>query len=114
MADVFNSQVTIASGATTSSAMDLGNRVLVGISWPAAMTLTAATCTFLVSTDGVTYKAYKDDSGAAITLTGLVQDTQTSLGNIITHFFGIRWLKLVMGTAQAADRTVTLRTRPAA
>jgi len=105
---------TIAQDATTSAAIDVGNAIACGFGWPDAMTLTSATCTFLVSDDGVTFRAYKDDVGTAIGLSGIVQGTDSSLGNIITHFYGVRWFKIVMGTAQAAARTITLRTRQAA
>lgn len=100
-------ETTIAQGATVSAAIDLGDATICGIGWPAAMTLTSATCTFQVSADGVAYKALKRDDGSALTLTGLAQDTDTSFGDIFTHFYGVRYLKLVI-----ARSTCVLDLRP--
>lgn len=104
---------TIAQNATTSAAIDLENSILCGISLP-AMTLTSATMTFLVSANGTDYVALLDEVGVAVGLSGLVESKDISLGNIISHMYGIRYIKLVMGTAQASARTITLRTRQAA
>ena len=60
-------KVAFAAGQSASAAVDLVNLHIIGIDMPA--TWTAATITFLVSVDGVTYKTTTDTTGAEITVT---------------------------------------------
>lgn len=104
MARASSTTVTIASSGTTSSAIDLGEWLLAGIITPAALTGTAFTFTASDTEDG-TYNTCYDSSGTAITVTAaasrhILLEPQT--------FAGGRWLKIVSGAAEAADRNITV------
>jgi hypothetical protein len=99
--------VTILSGATTSNSIDLENLTLCGIQTPAALTSTAIT--FTASVDNVTFvPLYDASTGSQISVT-----TTTSRGYVISPqlFAGVRYLKVVGGSSEGADRVITLLTR---
>lgn len=97
---------TIAASGTTSNAVDLNGRTLCGIFVPAAFTGTALT--FLASPDGSTYVAVKDGAGNSVSLT-------VAQGQYIpvdaTKLRGVRFLKIVSGSTEGAERVLTLVTR---
>lgn len=97
------STVTIASSGTVSTAVDLGGHNLVGIQTPAA--LTGTTMTFQGSVDGSTYNVLYDTDGTALSITVAVD----SLILIVpSDFAAVRYLKLVSGSSEGAERTITL------
>jgi hypothetical protein len=109
MATVYTERVcTIANGATVGSAVNIGGGSVVGVILPAAFTGTALT--FQVSNDNITYRVLNNTT-VAISLTvapsiqvGLTQDIQDA-------FAGVGWVKCVSGTAEGAQRLVTLLVR---
>lgn len=104
---VLPQKVTILSGQTVSDAKDLANTTLCGIETPAALTSTAIT--FQGSNDGTTYVPIKDSvSGAAISVT-----VTTSSGYSLnpSQFAGWRFIKVVGGSAEGADRIIKLCVR---
>jgi hypothetical protein len=100
--------VTISSGTTTSPEIDLGGTDLVGIMLPATMTSTTMTFTAATATGG-TYQAVQDGAGNTISKT-------ISGGKYIaidpTTLHGVRYLKLVSGSSEGADRAITVISRP--
>lgn len=113
MAVIFGgAQVTVANGQTVSAVVDLDGRVLCGILTPAVLEATAMT--FQTSHDGVNFVALVDESGTAVGVSGVAPSKDISLGNELTHFYGVKYLKVVLGTATGADRVLGLRTRVAA
>jgi len=105
---------TIANGAALSSAVDLVNSTLVAISMPAAWT--AASITFDVSNDGVTYGPLYYQ-GSEFTL------TEASASRLITvdplALMPWRYLKVRSGTSgtpvnQGQQAIVQLWTKPVA
>lgn len=99
--------VTIASGQTTSSAADLGGYQLVGIQTPAALTSTAITFTAATGAAG-TYTAVYDYAGTQYTLT-VSTSRWVYLEPVV--FAGMRYIKLVGGSSEGADRTINLIVR---
>lgn len=104
MARASKTTVTIASAATTSQAVDLGEYLLAGIITPAALSGTSFTFTASTEQEG-TYNGCYDSSGTAISVTAaasrhILIEPQT--------FAGAGWLKLVSGSAEGADREITL------
>jgi hypothetical protein len=96
--------VTIASGDTTSAAISLGCFTPVAIQL-AAFTGTAVSFTAAVSSDG-TYAAVKSTtSGTALSYT-VAPNTFAALDP--KDLYGISFIKIVAGSAQSADRTLTL------
>lgn len=87
---------TIAAGASLSGAVDLDGCHPVGLVMPAAWT--AASITFQVSLDGVTYNNLYDSSGSEYTIT-----TAASRRIILppSDFAGVNYLKLRSGTSGA-------------
>jgi hypothetical protein len=96
----------IALSGTISAAVDLAGTGLVAIQLPSVMTGTAIS--FQGSADGVTYGAIHDGAGAAVSITtaaNLVVVVPSSITN------GTRWIKLVSGSTEAAERTIKLITK---
>lgn len=100
---IITKQVLIASAATTSSAIDIGGYTVVGISFPAAMTGTTTTFTIAPSYTG-TYVAAYTASGALSYTTAASR--YYSIDPVISH--GWRYIKVVSGSAEGADRVLTL------
>jgi hypothetical protein len=99
--------ITIAVSTTVSAAVDLLGFTLVGLILPAAFTGTAITFQVSDSLAG-TYVPLRDATGAAVSVT-VAQGTAAVLDP--TTFAGWRFVKLVSGSAEAADRTVKLALR---
>lgn len=96
--------VTIANGATTSTAYTLpANKRLVAIQTPSALTSTAITFE-QSSDDGVTYQpVYNESSAYSIT-------TSTSRYHRVNGevFDGVRVVRLIGGSTEGGARTITL------
>ena len=104
MARASSTTVTIAESGTTSQAVDVGEWLIAGIVTPAALTGTALTFTGALE-EGGTYRALVDSSGTPISVTVSADD------HILIEpqtFAGVSWIKLVSGSAEAADREITL------
>lgn len=99
--------VTIADGATESSAADLQGTSLVGMVIPAAFD--GASMTFKVSSDGTTYQTFKNLAGTTATA---VVAASNSYGIVPADFAGWRFIKLVADTAQTGATVITLQTLP--
>lgn len=103
--------VTIANGASLSSAVDLGGRKLVGIIMPSSWT--AASLTFQGSVDGTNFfNVYDGATERSLT----VAASYYSMLNI-GDWVGFRYIKFRSGTAgtpvnQGADRVITLVVQP--
>lgn len=99
--------VTIASGSTTSSAIDLYGTTLVGIFMPSSWT--TANLTLKASSDNSTFEDVYDSAGTLKTLTAAASHY---IMLDPSNYAGIRHLKLVSTATQGADRTLTLAVRP--
>jgi hypothetical protein len=107
--------VTIASGQTVSDAERCDDATIVGIVTPAA--LTGIAFTFQVSadstngTDGTFVPLRATPGGAALSFTvaaaGAYQVDPV-------NFMAWKWVKVVSGSAEAADRVIALIVRPVA
>ena len=105
--------VTIASGETTSEAVDLGNKRLTGIFMPPAWT--AADITFEVSADGQNFVPLNDTDGTLLTISAPAAANAYMLtAAALALFLGVRWLQVVSTNAQGGARTLTLAARPIA
>jgi hypothetical protein len=99
---------TIASGQTTSGEIALGGTVPAGVFLPAAFTGTALS--FQASpVSGGTYGALQ----SAGTTSSLACAAGVYVGVDRNVFSGVRFLKIVSNASEAAQRTLTLATRPA-
>lgn len=104
MARASKTTVKIASSATTSNALDVGEWLVAGIVTPAALTGTSLTFTGALEEDG-TYRTLKDSAGTDISVTVSTDD------HILIEpqtFAGVAWIKLVSGSTEAAEREITL------
>jgi len=107
--------VTIASGASLSGGIDLGDKVLSAIIMPAAWT--AAALSFQASEDnGVTWLNMFDDGGVEVQIAtvGAVAGQRIALDP--SMFSGVDFVKVRSGLStaavnQAADRVFTLVSR---
>jgi hypothetical protein len=104
---VCRSVATIANGQTVSSAVDLGGTTLCGLMMPAAFTGVALT--FQGSIDGTNFAIVKGSDGNDLSLT-VAAARYVKLNPV--DFYGLRHLKLVSGSAEAAARDITLASRP--
>lgn len=92
---------TIASSGTDSQAIDLFGMNMVGILFPSEMTGTSMT--FKASVDGSNYYTCYDSAGSAVSL------TVTADGYVLltpSDFAGVRYIKLVSGSSEGAERTI--------
>lgn len=104
-AAVQNRSVVIASGGTTSGAIELeGSATLLGIRLPAALTGTAITLTESTSLTG-TYQAVYDNTGTQLTF--VVAASRTVMIDP-SYTIGLKFVKLVSGSSEGADRTIQL------
>lgn len=95
----------IANGATESGVVDLSYYKLAAIQIP-AMTGTTLTFKAAESANGTFYPVYKDD-GTLATLTvsgGRIVAVDIVAGSLAA----LRYIKLVSGASEAAERTLTL------
>ena len=102
--NAFNtSTVTIESSGTTSSARDLnGLGNLVALVTPA--TLTGTSFTFQASVDGSTYNnVYNEGTQYSVTVAA---SRYVALDPAV--FAGAQYVKVVSGSTEAAERTITL------
>lgn len=99
--------VVITSGQTASAAIDLSNGSPCAIYLPAAFTGTALTFTCSPTLAG-TYQQLCDSTGAAITYT-VAQGKNYKLAP--ADFIGVKYLKIVSGSSEGADRTITVAIR---
>lgn len=114
-----STHVKIASGQTVSGEVDLRGVRLLAISTPAA--LTGATLSFqaaeMPTAAGGTYVAvqYLNVLAAAVfTITGVAASQHIVIGgSLLPEGLGNCMLKLVSGSAEAADRDLILYTVPA-
>lgn len=97
--------VTILNGGTVSSGIDLSEMVLVGMQLP---TVTGVSFTFQGSHDGVTYGPVKKIDGTAYTVAAVTSDLVVIPPADLS---GIRFLKVVSGGAEGAERVIVLLVR---
>lgn len=100
--------VTIANGATASSAFDTRGHRLVGVYVPTVdsgnITFTTAPATNPGATAG-TYVAVGNESGTAYSLTA---GTGGKFFALPVQFSHARYIKLTSAASQSADRSLTL------
>lgn len=98
--------VTVASGQTVSNAIDLGELAVVGLVTPGTITSTAIT--FQASQDNVTFSQVTKVDATVYTLT-----VSASKYIVIppADLAGVRYLKVVAGSAEGADRDIILMLR---
>lgn len=104
--------ITIANGASLSSAIDLQGTSVVAIQMPSAWT--AANLTFQGSNDDSTFDNLYDSSGTEVQVTAAAS---RYIAITPTNFQGVRYLKIRSGTSgsavnQAADRVLVLVSKP--
>lgn len=99
--------VTIASSGTESNAVDLNGTRVVGIITPAALTGTAIT--LKASFDGTNFHDMYNKDGVQMTIT-VAASRWVALAP--ADLAGVRYLKLVSGSAEAAERVISIVTRP--
>lgn len=98
--------IDISASTTISEPVECDGMDLVAIQTPSAMTGTALT--FQGSADGVTYAAIYDDAGTAISVTSAASRYIMVGNTLLKALRGLRFLKVVSGSAEAADRTIGL------
>ncbi len=103
--------VTIASGTALTAAINLADRRPCRIEMPAAWT--AAALTFQVSSDGVTFRDFYDQSGNEYSISAAAALINRAILMTINGWIGVQYLKIRSGTSsapvnQAAQRDLTL------
>ena len=103
-----NANAVIANGQTTSDAIDLFGTTLVGIQMPA--TFTGSSISFEAATTlGGTYQPITNSGGNSISATA-------AGGKFISidpsDIAGVQFIKIVSDSAEGAERTLELVTRP--
>lgn len=99
--------LTVGAGVQNSSVLDLGANTVFGVAFPEA--LTSTTFAVQVSADGLTWFTVKKDDGTAYAPTcGASFYVPLTVANVM----GPRYVRIVMGTAEAAARSLTAFVRP--
>jgi hypothetical protein len=99
---------TIASGQTTSGAIDLGTARIWAIITPSA--LAATSVTFLASHDCAAYSPLYDSSGSAVSWT--VAAARYVINADPAKWLSVRCFKLTIGAGEAADRNFVVEAVP--
>lgn len=104
--------VTVASGGTTSGALDLHGCTPVGFFLPSTFDGTTIKLTASTTIDG-TYVAVQDGaaSPADITYTTSAASKYVAVTNP-DALLGLRFIKVVLGTQTTTDTIVTVAVRP--
>lgn len=96
--------VTIASGDTTSAAINLGCFTPVGIQFG---TIAGTSMTFMAAvSSSATYSSVKSTTSGTLLTYTVASNTYAAIDP--KDLYGLTFFKLVMGSAQSASRTVTL------
>ncbi len=110
----YDKTITIANNGTTTAAVDTGllsthsKTQLVGISFPAAMTSTAMTFT-AASTEAGTYTTLTEVGGASNYSITVAASKRVPFDHRV--FVTAPFIKCVAGSAEGAERTLTLHFR---
>jgi hypothetical protein len=110
----YDKTITIASAGTTTAAVDTGlvssyaKTQLVGVTFPATMTSTAMTFQ-RATTEAGTYTAIREVSGASAYTVTVTASVTVPLDHRV--FVCAPFVKLVAGSAEGAERTLTLHFR---
>lgn len=99
--------ITVATSTTISAAVDCKNKTLCGVLLPTAFTGVAMTFQMSDTIDG-TYVAVQDGAGSSYSVT-VAQGKYVPVDP--NKFLGIRFLRVVSGSAEGADRIVQLSLR---
>jgi hypothetical protein len=102
----YDIDAVIPISSTTSAAVDTQGGSLVGLVMPAAFT--GSSVTFQVSPDNVTFSDYYDTDGNAVTVQ---VGASRYIGIVRDDFANARYIKIVSGSTEAAERTITLSVR---
>lgn len=97
---------TISNGQTKSNSINMSGTLLKTILLPAAFT--GSTLTFEVSEDNSTFLPYYNINNMPVTI-DISTGRAYGLGAI--DFYSIKYLKIVSGSAEAAERTIKLIAR---
>lgn len=98
---------TIANGQTTSAEIEIpGGKTLVGVITPSAFTSTAITFTAATISGGTFVPLYDESTAYSLTVS-------TSRWHAVkpSAFAGLRYIKLVGGSSEGGDRSLTLVVR---
>lgn len=99
--------VTIANGETTSGAVNLQDYAIVGLHMPAAFT--GATITFQAATsESGSYNDVYDSDGNQVSASVAADRAIGLSGAEADALAPWNWVKLVSGSSEGADRTITL------
>lgn len=103
----FDKSALISNGQQVSQAIDMAGNTLTGLIMPSSFTGTSIT--FQSSVDNTTFIDMYDTAGNALSVTVAANRWVAFAPQ---DFAGVRYLKLKSGSAEAADRSITLVLRP--
>lgn len=102
----FDLSAVIGAGGTKSAAVDLTGSDLVAFLTPS--TFTGVAITYESSVDGTNFYPVFDGAGSAVSTTVTVDDFVIAPAAVSA----CRWIKLVSGATEAAEREIVLVTKP--
>ena len=106
--DAYDLTATIASGQTTSGEIDLAGCDLCGLFMPASFTGTTVKIQAAPASGGTFVTVQQGGVDYALTVAASKYVPIENLAVVA----GLRFIKLVSGSSEAADRTITLAARP--
>ena len=104
-------EAIILSGATTSQEIDLFGYTLMGFHLPAAFTGTTLKIQTATVSGGTFQTAFDAVNNADFSF-AIAAGKYVSIPDFANITAGMRFIKIVSGSAEGADRTITLAVRP--
>jgi hypothetical protein len=102
---------TIPNGTATTAEIDLGGTNLLGIQFPAAMTQTTMKIQYATASGG-TYQTVQDTSASDIQFTFTQGKCMMLTAIQQAQLVGLRFIKLVVGGNEGADRVLSVIAKP--
>lgn len=106
----FTKSVTIASGGTTSEALPTSVGTILGFRTPATLTSTAVTFTGCATATGTFVPVY-DSEGNQVSVTVTTSRGYTLSGSDADAILGHPFIKMVFGSAEGGDRSISVTIR---
>lgn len=110
MATPSYAQTIIRAAGTTTDAIGLAGQTVVGFITPHVFASTTITFSMCDTIDG-TYITIKDSSGSAVSFTVSTDGYYGFKYDQIGAFLGVRFLKVIGGSSEAANTVVKLAVR---
>lgn len=106
---ILETPALIASGGTTSNAVDMGSSCPIGLIIPTGFEGTKITFTASTALAGTYYAVHQPDATGGVVEITVAAETYVPI--IFDELAGMQFFKIVSNTSVSADRTITVLSR---